>query len=78
MLKNTVQIDHVIGNNTYTFICGNTAPLTEIKDALCQFMKFVGNAEDQAKAQLEQQAATQAEEQKEQEPDIKPAIEKAE
>ena len=74
MIKNTVQIDYIIGSNTYTFICGNTSPLPEIKEALCHFLKYVGNIEDQAKAQQEAQGA----EQKDQAPDIEPALEKAE
>lgn len=74
MLKHTVQIDYIIGSNAYTFICGNTAPLHEVKEALCHFLKYVGNIEDQAKAS--QEAVEQ--EQKEKEPDIAPEIEKAE
>lgn len=74
MLKNTVQIDYIIGSNTYSFICGNTAPLSEVKEALCYYMKYVGNIEDQVKAQQE----SQEQDKKEQEPDIAPEIEKAE
>ncbi len=74
MLKNTVQIDYIIGSNTYTFICGNTSPLPEIKEALCYYMKYIGNIEDHAKSQQEAQAS----EQKEQAPDIAPPLEKAE
>ena len=74
MLKNLAQLEHIIGDNFYRFTCGNTAPISEIKDALFQFLKLVGQIEDQAKAQQEAQAA----EQKEQAPDIAPPLEKAE
>ena len=75
MLKNLVQLDHKIGENTYQFLCQNTAPLHEIKDALCQFMKYVGNIEDQVRANQE------AEKQKtssEDAPDITPELAQAE
>lgn len=74
MLKNLVQLEHIVGDKTYRFFCEQTSPISEIKDALCQFMKYVGNIEDQIKARQEEE---KSEENKEVKSDIFP-IEKAE
>lgn len=74
MIKTLAQLKHIIGDRDYTFLCESTSPLPEIKESLCQFIAYVNNVEQQAKAAQEAQAAAQ----KEQEPDITPALEKAE
>lgn len=75
MIKNLVQLEHTIGDKVYRLACDNDSPLNEIKDALFQFLKIVGNIEDQIKAKQASQ-----EEKKPEDPivDISPANEKAE
>ena len=51
MLKNVIQLEHQVGDKVYHLMCDNDSPLADVKDALCQFMKYVGNIEDQVKAQ---------------------------
>ena len=74
MLKTIAQLQHMIGERSYTFLCDNTSPLPEIKESLCQFIAYVNNLEQQAKMAQESHAAAQ----QEQAPDIEPALEKAE
>lgn len=70
MLKNLARLEHVIGERAYHLFCDQSSPIHEIKEALCEFLKFVGNIEDQVK---QQQASTQTESV----PDIEP-LEKVE
>lgn len=51
MLKNLAQLEHVVSGKAYQFVCAVDAPIQDVKDALFQFLKYVGNIEDQAKAQ---------------------------
>jgi hypothetical protein len=67
MLKNLSQLEHKIGSNVYSFLCDPNSPLNEVKDALLKFLTFVGQVEDQVKAQ--QDAAQKAEAPAEQAPD---------
>lgn len=59
MLKTLTTVQHVIGQNVYRLECDPASPIAEVKEALAQFMKYVGNIEDQvkAKAEAEKQAA---------------------
>lgn len=57
MLSQLSVLAHKVGNNAYHFLCDPNSPLPEIKDALFQFTKYVGQLEDQMKAQ--QEAAAQ-------------------
>lgn len=54
MLKNISKLEVVIGEKTYSLLCDNDSPTTSIKEACFQFLKFVGQVEDQVKAQNEQ------------------------
>jgi hypothetical protein len=56
MIRNIVCIDHQIGNQKFEFICEHDASTTIIKEALCHYMKVVGQIEDQVNAQKEQMA----------------------
>ena len=51
MLKNLTQLEHAISGKIFRFSCDIDAELPMVKEALCQFMKFVGNIEDQMKTQ---------------------------
>ncbi len=65
MLKNMSQLEYKIGDKIYNFICDNTSPLNEVKEALFQFLKYIGQVEDAIKAQQEKQAAEAASKQQE-------------
>jgi ABC-type glycerol-3-phosphate transport system substrate-binding protein len=51
MLKNISQLEYVIAGKVFHFACDMDSELHLVKEALCQFMKFVGNIEDQLQAQ---------------------------
>ncbi len=50
MLKNISQLEVKIAEKIYHLTCDNDSPLEHVKEALCQFLKYVGNIEDQIKA----------------------------
>lgn len=54
MLKNISSLAIKIGERTYQLLCDIDSPLHEVKDVLFQFMKYVGQVEDNAKAAQEQ------------------------
>lgn len=60
MLKNISRLEHKIGDRVYHLLCDNDSPLNEVKDALFQFLKYVGQIEDAVKAQQEQKQAEEA------------------
>ena len=53
MLKYISQLEHKIGDKTYQFLCDPNSPLSEVKDALFQFLRYVGQVEDAVKEQQE-------------------------
>lgn len=57
MLKNLVKLEHIVANKAIHLLCDNDAPLASVKEALCQFLKYIGQIEDQVKAQQEQAKA---------------------
>jgi hypothetical protein len=65
MLKNTCSLIHQIGDRVFHLIVDADSPLNEVKDALLEFIKYVGKIEDaakeQAKAQADLDAAVQVE-----------------
>lgn len=69
MHMNLSSLKAVVDGMEHLFLCPANATTLQVKDALFQFMKYVGNFEDQAKAQQEaqsSQAAAQAEVKEEQ------------
>jgi hypothetical protein len=59
MLKTLSQLEFEIGENAYSFTCNPNSPLAEVKEALCQFLTFVGTVEQkhkEAQANAEAQA----------------------
>lgn len=55
MLKNISQLEHKIEDRVYHLFADSNSPLNEVKEALFEFVKFVGKLEDNAKsAQAEQ------------------------
>lgn len=57
MLKNLTQLELTIGDKVYQFTCAPDSPLEHIKEVLFQFQKYVGQIEDNIKAQKAQQAS---------------------
>ncbi len=53
MLRNLIQLEHVIGEKPFRFICAPDAPIQQVKDALLEFLKYVGKIEDEVRAQTE-------------------------
>ena len=49
MLKNISQLEIAINNFTFRFYTEMNAPLPDIKEALFQFLRFVGQIEEQTK-----------------------------
>lgn len=49
MLKNISQLEHKIGDRVYHLLADSNSPLNEVKEALFEFVKFVGKLEDNAK-----------------------------
>src|SRR5258708_14140834 len=55
MLKNICKLEVKILEKDFQFLCDNESPLAHVKEALFQFLKYVGQIEDQVKAQTESQ-----------------------
>ena len=53
MLKNIAKLEIKIGERVYQFLCDNDSPTADLKEVFFQFQKFVGQIEDQVKAQQE-------------------------
>jgi hypothetical protein len=51
MLKNVTQLEHKVGERVFHLLCDPSSPLNEVKEALCAFLKYVGNIEDNVAAQ---------------------------
>jgi hypothetical protein len=54
MLKNIVRLEHKVDNRIFHLLCDNDAPTGHVKEALFQFLKYIGQIEDQAKTQQAQ------------------------
>ena len=57
MLKNITRIEHKIGDRLYHLTCDQDSPISEVKDALCQFMGQVTQIENRIK-EAQAQAAS--------------------
>ncbi len=60
MLTSLLQFEHVIADKAYKFLCAPDSPIEHTKEALFQFLKRVGQVEDEIKAkqaQLDAEAA---------------------
>lgn len=54
MLKNISKLECKVNERTFQFLCDGESLVGEVKEALFQFLKFVGEIEDKAKAAQEQ------------------------
>lgn len=59
MLKNISKLETVIEGKTYQLLCEMDSPLMHVKDAMCQFIHYIGQIEQNIKDQ-----AAKAQEQK--------------
>lgn len=50
MLRQISQLEHVVKDKIFRFVCDQDAPIEFIKEALFQMQKFVGQVEDAAMA----------------------------
>lgn len=57
MLKTIARLEHKIGEKVYHFLCDTDSPISEVKDAISQFMGHVVSVENAAKAQQPQPVA---------------------
>jgi len=45
MLKTIARLEHKIGDRLFHFTCDQDSPVTEVKEALCQFLAFATQIE---------------------------------
>ncbi len=57
MISNKTQLAFTVGSRVYNFLADADSPLNEAKEALFQFIKFIGQIEDAAKAAAAKAAA---------------------
>lgn len=55
MLKTKSQLEIKVNEKIYQFLCDHDSPLTDVKEAIFQFSKYVDYLEESAKAQQDQQ-----------------------
>lgn len=77
MHKNLSRLEYVIGNRQYHFYCDSDAQTSEVKEALFQFLKYVGTIEDNFKRDQEQKAESEKVVELEQ-PEVKEEIQQSE
>ncbi len=50
MLKNVSKLEIQLEGRSYQLFCDSDSPLNHVKEALFQFLKYVGQVEDAVKA----------------------------
>jgi hypothetical protein len=55
MLKNISRLECKIKEKIYQFTCDMDSPLDEVKEAIFQFLKYIGQIEDSIKQHQAQQ-----------------------
>ena len=68
MLKNLAKLEVKIGERIFQMLVDQDSPLNEVKEAMFQFQKYLGQVEDALNAQ----AAKKAEEEKEKQAQSEP------
>lgn len=71
MLRNTFRLEHKIGENLIYVSGDQSTSVDQLKEALFQFSKYLGQIEDNIKAQ---EAAKAAAEQPAVEPEVAPVV----
>jgi hypothetical protein len=59
MLKNKSTLTCKINDSEFQFICDQEVSLTNVKEALFQFMKYIGQVEDKYREQHEKEVPEQ-------------------
>lgn len=59
MLKNLVKLEHFVADKAIHLLCDSDTPLASVKEALFNFMKYIGQVEDSIKAQQEKEKSDQ-------------------
>ncbi len=72
MIKNISRLEHKIGEKTYHFYCDNDCSTLDVKEALFQFIKFIGQVEDYAKSQQQEKPVEESKDIPEVKTDIAP------
>lgn len=54
MQKNICQLEAKVGEKVFHLLCDHDSPLGHVKEALFQFLKYIGQIEDQAKKSEEE------------------------
>lgn len=67
MIKNFVRMEVQVAGKDYYFMADQDSTTGPVKEALCHFIKIIGQIEDQAKAALDQKKPAVSEEES---PDI--------
>lgn len=75
MLKDICKLEHVVGQRVYHLLCDRDSPINEVKDALLEFLKFLGKIEDQAKEAAAKQAESESEKKEEEIPVVDAVVE---
>lgn len=60
MIKTITKFEIAINGKIYHFLCEMDSPFVDAKEAMFQFLKSIGQIEDNAKAVQAQQEAAQA------------------
>ncbi len=60
MLSNLVKLEHIVDGKVCQFICNHDTDLKIAKEALCKFISYMQQIEDQVKTQKDAQAASEA------------------
>lgn len=60
MIRNVVKFEAKINDKTYELFCDSSSPLADLKEALFQFQKYIGQIEDDIKSQQEKAKAEEA------------------
>jgi hypothetical protein len=68
MIKNIVRLEFTVMDKVYHFTCDPDSPIEHIKEAIFQIQKYIGQVEDNIKAQMAAQAAVPP-------PDVEPTPE---
>lgn len=55
MLKNISKLELKINDKLYQLLCENDSPLNDVKEALFQYQKYVGQLEDNLKSSQEKE-----------------------
>ena len=62
MLKTISRLEYIAGEKVIHLMCDCDTPIVSVKEAIFQFLKYLGNIEDQVAAQKEEAEKKSAEE----------------